>query len=362
MSKKDLKKSRRWRWLILIGAAIILTGVWQFAFHPFHEEEKALRRQLRDAVARKFPDQAARVAASFGLHHFEPNRNKPQEKSPLDHPVVLIHGLDDPGKVWMNLAPVLAGEAFDVWEMHYPNDQPVEESARFFFEKLKVFKKLGAERIMIVAHSMGGLVAREMLTNPALAYMQAVRTEDVPGVTGLIMVGTPNHGSEFARFRVFAEFRDQWVHAVKGKGHWLRWLLDGAGEAKIDLLPGSRFLTSLNARPHPEGVNMSIIAGIAGPVDDDEIEDLIKSLHEKLPDDAHTMLDKLEGALKSAAHGLGDGLVTISSTRLAGIRHRTVNGTHRSIIRNISKGSVRVPPAVPIILEQIKKNDGFSEG
>ena len=30
-----------------------------------------------------------------------------------------------------------------------------------------------------------------------------------------------------------------------------QYFFDGAGEAKIDLLPGSHFLTELNTRPHP---------------------------------------------------------------------------------------------------------------
>ena len=51
--------------------------------------------------------------------------------------------------------------------------------------------------------------------------------------------------------------------------------------------------------------------------------------------------------LISMTHGLGDGLVTVESTRLEGVPHVTVDGTHLSIIRNIAKNSQRVPPAVP---------------
>ena len=54
-------------------------------------------------------------------------------------------------------------------------------------------------------------------------------------------------------------------------------------------------------------------------------------------------------------HGLGDGLVTVESTRLEGVPHRTVDGTHLSMIRNITQaGSRRIPPAVPIIIDQLK--------
>ena len=49
----------------------------------------------------------------------------------------LVHGLDDPGEVWQVLAPELVKHGLDVFLLHYPNDQPVAESAQFFFQELK---------------------------------------------------------------------------------------------------------------------------------------------------------------------------------------------------------------------------------
>jgi len=46
--------------------------------------------------------------------------------------------------------------------------------------------------------------------------------------------------------------------------------------------------------------------------------------------------------------------VTVESTRLEGVPHRTVDGTHLSMIRNITSGSRRIPPAVPIIIDRLK--------
>ena len=56
-------------------------------------------------------------------------------------------------------------------------------------------------------------------------------------------------------------------------------------------------------------------------------------------------------------HGLGDGLVTVESTRLKGVPHRTVDGTHLSMIRNITRDSPRTPPAVPIIIDYLKRQE-----
>ncbi|UCG12901.1 MAG: acetyltransferase, partial [Deltaproteobacteria bacterium] len=237
----------------------------------------------------------------------------------------------------------------------YPNDQPIVASARMFFEELKGLKPLGIRRISIVAHSMGGLVSREMLTRPEIEYNRAAESRQVPDVAALIMVGTPNHGSQMARFRVFAEIRDHLARLTKGEAVWLGSILDGAGEAKIDLLPGSRFLTELNARPLPEGVNTLIIAGITSPWSPSDISRWLNKIRQKASEERQKQIDAFGAFMISMTHGLGDGLVTVESTRLKGIPHLTVEGNHLSMIRNITKGSRRTPPAVPIIVNSLRK-------
>ena len=58
------------------------------------------------------------------------------------------------------------------------------------------------------------------------------------------------------------------------------------------------------------------------------------------------------------ARGVGDGLVSVDSARLDEVPMRIVQGTHVSIIRNILADSERSPPAVPIVIEHLKKNAG----
>ena len=169
----------------------------------------------------------------------------------------------------------------------------------------------------------------------------------------LIMVGTPNHGSQVARLRALGEIRDHLSRISKGEGNWLGGILDGAGEAKIDLLPGSRFLSELNARPHPSGVDMFIIAGITSPWNEKDINNWIEDIQQNVSGAQQEQVNALGTYLISMTHGLGDGLVTVESTRLEGVPHLTVHGTHLSIIRNLSKNSQRVPPAVPIIVDRL---------
>ncbi|KPK31707.1 MAG: hypothetical protein AMK70_11925 [Nitrospira bacterium SG8_35_1] len=349
-NKSLQNKKRLWPWIM--GIIVLLIGVWQLVSDNFREEEKELRTQIRKTVKEMFPEKAAELSQSFGLFLFNEHLELSREEILARNTVILIHGLDDPGKVWMNLAPALAKEDYNVLLMEYPNDQPVVESSQLFFKELKELKEFGIDRIAIVAHSMGGLVTREMLTSPQFQYIKSIDEKLVPEIKNFVMVGTPNHGSEMARFRWFGEIRDQLARLSNGNTSWQAAFLDGAGEAKIDLLPGSRFLTELNARPHPE-IDTLIIAGISSPWQEEDIKGLVDDVSKEVSEDQKKLVNEIGAYLISMTHGLGDGLVTVESTRLEGVPHMTVEGTHLSIIRNITTGSERIPPAVPIIIEYL---------
>lgn len=342
---------------LLIWAAIALLSLivgWNLLSDYYGEEEKALRIQLREKVKEKFPDRSAAFLKTFGLYSFATSEAISKNTVTSDAGIVLVHGLDDPGKVWRSLAPELLEKGHQVWLMNYPNDQPVGESADLLFKEFEKIKSFGVHQVSIVAHSMGGLVSREMLTRPSLNYHLVMQKGQVPRVDMLIMVGTPNHGSQMARFRMFSEVRDHFARLTKGEADWLGMVLDGAGEAKIDLLPGSRFLAELNARPHPQNVDQFVIAGILSPRQASDISQWKEDIEAKLPEYRQAQVDALGKHMIDMAHGLGDGLVTVESTRLDGVPHRTVAGTHLSMIRNITAGSRRIPPAVPIVVDQLR--------
>ena len=165
------------------------------------------------------------------------------------------------------------------------------------------------------------------------------------------MLGTPNHGSEMARFRVFSEMRELLVEFLKGEGHILSGLIDGVGQAEQDLLPESEFLTDLNSRPIPEDIEMTIIAGVVSMWD----ENLISILEEnraKAPEFiTEESLKMIQSITLSMRNGLGDGLVTVDSTRIDGVKHQLVKGNHLSMIRNVFQDSQRTPPAIPYVVE-----------
>ena len=332
-----------------MSAAVLFVAV-QVARHFFREEERQARTDIRKAIQEAYPEEVKRLKAAYGLKPFE-DSGPTAAPAKAKATVILIHGLDDPGKVWMNLAPALAREGFAVFIFNYPNDQPVNESAHFLQQSLASHDL--PDSIVIVAHSMGGLVSREMLTHPELNYADKVKRGQLPSVQRLIMVGTPNHGSELARFRGFAEVRDMFGTMLRGEYHWLQGIVDGAGEAGIELLPGSEFLTTLNSRPHPQNVHMTVIAGVMSDLQVKNIEALAHDLETRPQDEKLKNVPVMDQMLVAMTRQIGDGLVSVESAGLPGVELKIVTGTHLSMIRNVTASSRRAPPAVPMIVEQL---------
>lgn len=324
-------KLRISRWLIAVLSVGALVIAWQTVRTAFPEQERAARSQVKATVETAFPELAAQARARFGLlrlHAAQPGKTE----------VVLVHGLDDPGKVWMNLAPALHAAGYGVRILNYPNDQPIRDSARLFFDVLQQLSGQAVTEVTIVAHSMGGLVSREMLSNPSFGCVAPACR--MPWVTRLIMVGTPNHGSNLARFRGLAELREHASRLIDGQAGWLDTIFDGAGEAGLDLIPGSPFLNELNGRAHPIQTSMSVIAGVIARDQAEELAQLIEDSN--VPGDESLVMPLVEG--------IGDGLVSLESATLPGVPLIQVSGNHLSIIRNVSEASERVPPAIPVVL------------
>lgn len=346
----DRKKQFKRAGIILILAMVL----FQLGRQVFMEEEWEARNFVHDQVKSVFSDANDKVQASYGIKPYA-GGNIGQSNLLSKPIIVLIHGLDEPGRVWMNLAPMLDEKGYPVFLMSYPNDQKVTASACLFFESLKKLGVNSGNRLVIIGHSMGGLVSREMLTNPKIDYTAAANTGKVVRVSNLIMVGTPNHGSQLARFRFFMEIRDQVQNLFEKDVHWLQGLLDGTGAAGIDLIPGSRFLTVLNSRPHPKGVALHVIAGVLSPWNSDDIQAVVRGFEAGLSGENHQEIKGLENALIAINNTVGDGLVTLESAGLDNVPLTRVHGSHLTMIRNLTKDSMRIPPAIPVIMEILEE-------
>jgi len=342
---------------LLQASALILAiaALWTLWAERHPSEERALRTLVHDQLDDWFPELMSPAGNGHGLvlrlpaaprsgqHWGGPRTNLPERPR-----LLLIHGLDEPGIIWDDLAPAAAEAGFEVWELRYPNDQGIDRSAAFLAQH---WDALPADRpVILIGHSMGGLLAREFVTRWRHPVGERAQVEGAP-IGGVLMVGTPNQGSDWARLRIWLELREHFEDAQRRRFSLFAGLRDGLGEAKIDLRPGSAFLQALNARPWPEAVPRAIIgARLVEPP-----KQLIASLDaaaaevgsEALGEQLHQWFDDL-------GEGLGDGAVSVESLRLEGAPEPIiVNGAHRTMLRRLFADDP-TPPAIAPIIEQLE--------
>jgi hypothetical protein len=168
-----------------------------------------------------------------------------------------------------------------------------------------------------------------------------------PGVAGVILVGTPNGGSEWARLRVWLELRDHFPNSAGRRFSLFAALRDGAGEAKIDLRPDSDFLRALNARPWPEGVPIVAIAGrlVAPPAH------LAAGLATAAAETGSAALGReLAAWWSTVGQDLGDGVVSLASAGIpGGPPPLVVEASHRGMLARLLPGDTEPPAIAPIL-------------
>ena len=129
-------------------------------------------------------------------------------------PVLLVHGYGCSRAAWWWLRRRLEAAG---WAVVTINLEPLYTSIDNYVEPLarridEVLAQSGATQLILVGHSMGGLVARAYLCRHGAARVRL-----------LVTLGTPHGGSELARF--------------------------GLGESARQMRPGSAWLAALGAPP-----------------------------------------------------------------------------------------------------------------
>jgi pimeloyl-ACP methyl ester carboxylesterase len=272
---------------------------------------RAFKHDVRVFTATAAPDATARQRRFYGLL-------MPQQVNPDRRMVVLVHGLDCNRTNWYPMAELLIGQGYQVAYFTYPSDGPIEESAAMLAREMRgVREEFPAMPLDIVAHSMGGLVARGYVEGDGYAG----------GVEHLILLGTPNLGTTWAAYRIVLEAQEHWAlwrHEKDWSPSWM--ITDGLGEAGRDLKPTSEFLEQLNTRARREGVRYTVIAGAQHPVFTvaagalSRADKLIPARAAKWWGFRQTDAALRRGAQKMRSHvGTSDGPVNVSSTRLQGV-------------------------------------------
>lgn len=205
-----------------------------------------------------------------------------EEDLPHKIPVVLVHGIGGSPRDFAAIVASLDRSRFRPWFFYYPSGLDLDQLAEMFH---RVFlsgevMKLGETPMVIVAHSMGGLVVREALNRQRGAPEEAQ-------VARLITLATPFGGHPgAARARSAPVVIPSWR----------------------DLDPDSRFIARLTRRPLPLGLEHHLI-------------------HATLPDEQ-----------AADVRNAGDGVVPLSSQLHAAVtaaqpRLHPVSGTHTGILQ-----------------------------
>jgi pimeloyl-ACP methyl ester carboxylesterase len=302
-----------------------------------------MRRMTRIIAAERAPEATAAQARRWGIsipERIDPNR-------PL---VVLIHGLDADRNDCIPMGTLLRNAGYQVAYFSYPGDQPIEDSAAMCARSFELlhdrFPKI---RVNVVCHSMGGLVAREYIEGP----------QYVGGVDRLIMVGTPNHGSNWAHMRTALSVQEHYYLRADPDWAWTWLITEGMGEAGDDLLPGSDFLKQLNDRPRRDGVKYTIVSGNKSGVDRVEA-DVVDSVSNWVPVRARTwwVFGHCYRGLQAVALHLrektsdGDGPVSLKSAKLKGVTDVVVvPGDHKSLFL---PDDANPPVAYGVVLNRLK--------
>jgi pimeloyl-ACP methyl ester carboxylesterase len=253
-----------------------------------------------------------RVRVEYGLD-LAGHRVEPHAEQPL---VIFLHGLNSRPEDMQPLICRVQQAGFACVTFRYPNDQPLQESARQFATALRK-APLQDRAICLVTHSMGGLVARAVIEDPAL---------DSGTVRQLIMIAPPTHGSELAKYAVSLDLVEYASSPSRRReaGPLAGAVADGFSEALRDLRPGSKFLRQLNARERNPRVSYSLVIGTAAHIAPSRLQKCRNLLAQsstycRWMGECLSQWDACVEAVPEVIDGVGDGVVAVQRSRLDGV-------------------------------------------
>ena len=295
--------------------------------HNTKVEKLGIRRLL-------LPDRYASTAKMTRLQLYDPKRI----------PVVFVHGLDSTPATWTPLINAMRDDPeirkhYQIWVFSYPSGYPYPYSAALLRHELQRTNKLFPDHkpIVLIGHSMGGMVSRLMLTDSGDAIWKAYfgrtpgethlpgqfRTEledslvfeHRPEISRTIFISSPHRGSDiatnyFGRFfsrlirtpKLIADLRDAAINVVTVDATALT--LERAPSSIDTLAPNNRFVKAVANIPLVPGSRYHSIIGDRGKGDTPNSSDgvvpywsshLDGALSEKIVPSGHSAHQNPEG-------------------------------------------------------------------
>jgi triacylglycerol esterase/lipase EstA (alpha/beta hydrolase family) len=166
---------------------------------------------------------------------------------------VLYHGYAQGRAAFEKMERYLSSPVFDIFPVasgYQPYSQDIRISAEQERERLEyILARTDVKRVALIGHSQGGLIIRDILQ----------RQQYTENIRSCIFLGTPHMGT--------------WA-AVLGHVHRAATAVLGSlwgaagieGESGRQMIPGSRYLRSLNERDLPSGITYTNIYNYVDPL------------------------------------------------------------------------------------------------
>ena len=199
---------------------------------------------------------------------------------PDKEPVFLVHGINSSPRDFEALAAGLDHQRFQLLLFHFPSGVPLNNSAYMLSLGMRdVRRRFAPKRVHVLAHSMGGLVARRAV--------QMLSAEDSRSLCLFITLSTPWEGHPSAATGLQRVPVDVPV--------WK------------DMAPGSPYLQQLFAQPLPAHLHQWLLVSYAGnsrllPEPNDGVVPVASQLREAAQDEAthlYLLNDSHTGILQS---------------------------------------------------------------
>ncbi|UOO91873.1 alpha/beta hydrolase [Vitreoscilla stercoraria] len=155
-----------------------------------------------------------------------------QPYDPNKRILLMVHGLASSPEAWVNMANEILGDVklrqtYQIWQVYYPTNMPIVLNhvaiRHIVNETMQHFdpqgKNIASQNMVLVGHSMGGVIGRMMIANDGGALdewfkealgvdkippriLPLVRFEPMPQIGRVVFIAAPHQGTQMAGGKV----------------------------------------------------------------------------------------------------------------------------------------------------------------